>query len=158
GIVLCQMLNILEPFDLRADGRGSPRTLHRVAEAMRRAFFTRATQLADPDFVAIAQGELTSKAYAGKLARSIGEKATPSDSLAPFPIEAPEPEQTTHLSTLDEAGNAVALTYTLEDSYGAKCVVKGAGFLLNNEMGDFNVIPGRTDTHGLIGTPANTIE
>ena len=146
GIVLCQMLNILERFDLRPTAASRPRTLHRVTEAMRRAFFTRATQLADPDFVAIPVDELTSKAYADKLARSIGEQATPSQELAPFPIQPAEGEHTTHLSTIDQAGNAVALTYTLEDSYGAKCVVAGAGFLLNNEMGDFNLIPGRTDT------------
>jgi gamma-glutamyltranspeptidase/glutathione hydrolase len=158
GVVLCQMLNILEPFDLRADGRDSPRTLHRVTEAMRRAFFTRATQLADPDFVTIPAAELTAKPYAAKLARSIGERATPSAELAPFPIATAEGEHTTHLSTIDESGNAAALTYTLEDSYGAKCVVSGAGFLLNNEMGDFNLIPDRTDTRGWIGTPANRIE
>ena len=157
GIVLCQMLNILERYDLKADGRESPRTLHRVTEAMRRAFYTRATQLADPDFVAIPVDELTSKAYADKLARSIGEKATPSQELAPFTIQSAEGDHTTHLSSLDQAGNAVALTYTLEDSYGAKCVVAGAGFLLNNEMGDFNLVPGRTDSTGRIGTPANLI-
>ena len=157
GVVLCQMLNILERYDLKADGRDSPRTLHRVTEAMRRAFYTRATQLADPDFVAIPVEELTSKAYADKLARSIGEKATPSQELASFTIQSPEGDHTTHLSSLDQAGNAVALTYTLEESYGAKCVVAGAGFLLNNEMGDFNLVPGRTDTTGRIGTPANLI-
>jgi gamma-glutamyltranspeptidase/glutathione hydrolase len=157
GVVLCQMLNILERFNLKVDGRDSPKTLHRLTEAMRRAYFTRATRLADPDFVAIPVAELTSKAYAGNLLRSIGEKATPSADLAPFPIHSAEGEDTTHLSTLDQAGNAVALTYTLEDSYGAKCVVAGTGFLLNNEMGDFNLIPDRTDTRGWIGTPANRI-
>jgi gamma-glutamyltranspeptidase / glutathione hydrolase len=157
GIVLCQMLNILEPFDLRKDGREAPATLHRVTEAMRRAFFTRADKLGDPDFVPVSADELTSKAYAGRLAGTIGDRATPSRDLAPFPILAVEGEHTTHLSTIDQAGNAVALTYTLEDSYGAKCVVSGAGFLLNNEMGDFNVIPDRTDTSGRIGTPANLI-
>ncbi len=157
GIVLCQILNILEPFDLRKDGREAPATLHRITEAMRRAFFTRALQLGDPDFGPIPVDELTSKAYARQLSRSIGEKATPSRELAPFPILGPEGEHTTHLSTLDAGGNAVALTYTLEDSYGAKCVVSGAGFLLNNEMGDFNVIPDRTDTAGRIGTRPNLI-
>jgi gamma-glutamyltranspeptidase/glutathione hydrolase len=157
GIVLCQMLNILERFDLKADGRDSPRTLHRVTEAMRRAFYTRATQVADPDFGSIPVDELTSKAYADKLARTIGEKATSSHELAPFTIATAESDHTTHLSSLDQAGNAVALTYTLEDSYGAKCVVAGAGFLLNNEMGDFNLTPGRTDTAGRIGTPPNLI-
>jgi gamma-glutamyltranspeptidase/glutathione hydrolase len=157
GIVLCQMLNILEPFDLRKAGREAPLTLHRITEAMRRAYFTRADKLADPDFVSIPVDELISKAHAQQLARSIGDRATPSRDLAPFPILGPEGDHTTHLSTLDAAGNAVALTYTLEESFGAKCVVAGAGFLLNNEMGDFNVIPERTDTRGSIGTPANLI-
>ncbi|HZW30734.1 MAG TPA: gamma-glutamyltransferase [Isosphaeraceae bacterium] len=158
GVVLCLMLEILERFDLKADGRAAPRTLHRVAEAMRRAYFIRATQLADPDFVPVPVGELLSQPQAEKLARSIGDHATPSAALAPFPIQAAEADHTTHLSVLDQAGNAVALTYTLEDSYGAKCVVAGAGFLLNNEMGDFNLIPDRTDTRGGIGTPANRIQ
>ncbi|MGC8641843.1 MAG: gamma-glutamyltransferase [Isosphaeraceae bacterium] len=157
GVVLCQMLNILERFDLKADGPKAPRTVHRVAEAMRRAFFTRATRLGDPDFNTIPVAELTSKATARELADTIGDHATPSAALAPFPILAPESEHTTHLSTIDAAGNAVALTFTLEQSYGAKAVVAGAGFLLNNEMGDFNLIPGRTDTSGQIGTAPNLI-
>jgi gamma-glutamyltranspeptidase/glutathione hydrolase len=158
GITLGLMLNILERYDLRADGRDSPRTVHRVTEAMRRAFLVRATKLADPDFVPVPVGQLTSKAYADSLARSIGERATPSSEMAPFAIQPAEGEHTTHLSTLDGDGGAAALTYTLEDSYGAKCVVTGAGFLLNNEMGDFNLRPGWTDTRGWIGTPANRIE
>jgi gamma-glutamyltranspeptidase/glutathione hydrolase len=158
GIVLCQMLNMLERFDLKADGRDCPRTLHRVTEVMRRAFCTRATQLADPDFVSIPVDDLTSKSHAEELARSIGEKATSSQDLADFAIVPAEGDHTTHLSSIDQAGNAVALTYTLEESYGAKCVVAGAGFLLNNEMGDFNLIPDRTDTAGRIGTPPNRIE
>ncbi|QEH38148.1 Gamma-glutamyltranspeptidase precursor [Aquisphaera giovannonii] len=157
GVVLCQMLNILERYDLKADGRESPATVHRVTEAQRRAFYTRATRLADPDFVAIPVAELTSKRAADDLARTIGDRATPSASLAPFPILPAEPEHTTHLSTLDAAGNAAALTYTLEESYGSKAVVAGAGFLLNNEMGDFNLIPGRTDAAGRIGTEPNRI-
>ena len=157
GVVLSQMLNILERFDLKADGAQAPRTVHRITEAMRRAFFTRAESLGDPDFVAVATNELVSKAAADKLARSIGDRATPSAALAPFAILPAESDHTTHFSTIDAAGNAVALTYTLEDSYGAKAVVAGAGFLLNNEMGDFNLIPGRTDTSGRIGTPANII-
>jgi len=157
GVVLSQMLNILERFDLKADGAQAPRTVHRITEAMRRAFFTRAESLGDPDFVAVATNELVSKATADKLARSIGDRATPSAALAPFAVLPAESDHTTHFSTIDAAGNAVALTYTLEDSYGAKAVVAGAGFLLNNEMGDFNLIPGRTDTSGRIGTPANII-
>jgi len=158
GIVVCQMLNILERYDLKADGPRSPRTLHRVTEAMRRAFLTRATEIADPDFVAVPVETLTSKAHADALARSIDDRATPSARLATFPVQVAEPGgQTTHLSTVDAEGSAVALTYTLEESYGSKAVVAGAGFLLNNEMGDFNLIPGRTDASGGIGTPANQI-
>ena len=157
GIVLCQMLNILERFDLKADGRDSPRTLHRVTEAMRRAFYTRADQLADPDFVAIPLKSSHRRHMPTSSRASIGDKATPSQELASFTVQPVESDHTTHLSCLDQAGNAVALTYTLEESYGAKCVVAGAGFLLNNEMGDFNLIPGRTDAAGRIGTPANVI-
>ena len=157
GVVLCQMLNILERYDLKAEGRESGRTIHRVTEAMRRAYFTRAARLADPDFVEVPTAELTSKAAADALAETIGERATPSASLAPFPILSAETNHTTHLSVVDGDGGAVALTYTLEDSYGAKAVVKGAVFLLNNEMGDFNLRPGRTDDAGAIGTDPNLI-
>ncbi|WP_435016984.1 gamma-glutamyltransferase [Tundrisphaera sp. TA3] len=158
GILIVQMLNILERFDLKADGAQSPRTLHRITEAMRRGFYTRATAIADPAFFTAPVEKLISKSYADELAGSIDEgKATPSESLASFPIIGAEGNHTTHFSTLDEKGNAVALTYTLEEGYGSKSVVAGAGFLLNNEMGDFNLVPGRTDTLGRIGTPANLI-
>lgn len=157
GIVVLEMLNILERFDLNADGPRSARTLHRTTEAMRRAYFTRATAVADPDVVNVPVAKLTSKPYADQLAQQITDRATPSAQLAPFPVLGAEGEHTTHLSTLDRDGNAVSLTYTLEEGYGSKAVVAGAGFLLNNEMGDFNLIPGRTDTSGRIGTPANLI-
>lgn len=158
GIVLAEMLNLLDRFDLKADGPRSPRTLHRVTEAMRRGFFTRATEIADPDFVDVPVGKLISKSYADDLARSITDRATPSAELAPFSVLPAEGNETTHLSTIDGEGNAAALTYTLEEGYGSKAVVEGAGFLLNNEMGDFNLVPGRTDSSGRIGTPANLIE
>ena len=157
GILVVQMLNILERYDLKADGPRSPRTVHRVAEAMRRGFYNRATAIADPDFFQVPVERLISKSHADELAKSIGDRATPSASLAPFPISTPESTHTTHLSTLDANGNAVALTYTLEEGYGSKSVVEGAGFLLNNEMGDFNLVPGRTESSGRIGTPANLI-
>ncbi len=157
GIVILQTLNILARYDLKADGPQSPRTIHRVTEAMRRAFYTRATEVADPDFVSIPVDRLISKEYADTLAASITDRATPSASLAPFPIVGAEGTHTTHLSTLDDQGNAVALTYTLEEGYGSKSVVAGAGFLLNNEMGDFNLIPGRTDVNGRVGTKPNLI-
>jgi len=157
GIVLAEMLGILETFDLKADGPRSPRTLHRVTEAQRRAYFTRATRLADPGFVNVPVAELVSKERARELALSINDRATPSAALAPFTVAGAESHETTHLSTYDQAGNAVALTYTLEEGYGCKAVVEGAGFLLNNEMGDFNLIPGRTDITGRIGTTPNLI-
>jgi len=157
GIVLAEMLNILERYDLKADGPRSPRTLHRVTEAMRRSYYTRATEVADPEFVDVPVAKLVSKSYADELAQSITEQATPSAKLAPFPVLSAEGSDTTHLSTMDSAGNAAALTYTLEEGYGSKAVVAGAGFLLNNEMGDFNLVPGRTDSKGRIGTPANLI-
>lgn len=157
GIVLAEMLKILERYDLKADGPRSPRTLHRITEAMRRAYYVRATRLADPDFVPVDVKDLTSDAFADKLAGSISDRATPSAQLADFPIIPAEPAHTTHLSVADRFGNAAALTYTLEDRFGAKDTVAGAGFLLNNEMGDFNLIPGLTDTSGRIGTPANLI-
>jgi gamma-glutamyltranspeptidase/glutathione hydrolase len=157
GLIVLMALNQLEGFDLRADGRESGRTVHRVTEAMRRAFFIRATRIADPDFETVPTEELASKAFGAELARTIGEEATPSRSLADFPIVDGEGANTTHLSVVDGEGNAVALTYTLEEGYGSKAVVPGAGFLLNNEMGDFNLRPGRTDTSGSIGTAPNRI-
>jgi len=157
GVVVAEALGILETFDLKADGPRAPRTLHRVTEAQRRAYFTRATRLADPDFVPVPVAELVSKERARELALSITDRATPSAAFAPFPVLGAESAETTHLSTFDASGNAVALTYTLEEGYGSKAVVAGAGFLLNNEMGDFNLIPGRTDASGRIGTPPNLI-
>jgi gamma-glutamyltranspeptidase/glutathione hydrolase len=157
GVVVALMLNMLEGFDLEADGPTHPRTVHRVAEAMRRAYFVRATELADPDFVAVPTERLVSKDFARRMAASIGDRATPSAALAPFPVAPAEGAHTTHLSALDGEGNAVALTYTLEEGYGSKAVVAGAGFLLNNEMGDFNLVPGRTDRAGRIGTEPNRI-
>ncbi len=157
GIVLAEMLGILETFDLKADGPLSARTIHRVTEAQRRAFFTRATRLADPDFFNVPSAELISKERARELALSITDRATASVAFAPFPVAGAESDETTHLSSFDQAGNAVALTYTLEEGYGSKAVVEGAGFLLNNEMGDFNLTPGHTDVSGRIGTLPNTI-
>ena len=157
GILVVQMLNVLENFDLKKDGPRSPETLHRVTEAMRRGFYSRAAFIADPDVVEVPVDRLISKTFAQTLARSIGPKATASASLAPYPIEIAEGNHTTHLSTIDGEGGAAALTYTLEEGYGSKAVVAGAGFLLNNEMGDFNLIPGRTDDRGRIGTAPNLI-
>src|SRR5262249_13662536 len=157
GTCLVEMLNILENFDLRKQGRWSPATLHLMIEAMRRAYYDRARYLGDPGFVRIPQ-HLTTKAYARDLARNIDlERATPSETLAKDLPRAREGDSTTHFSVIDKDGMAVANTYTLERSYGSRVVVRGAGFLLNDEMMDFNWQPGVTDRQGGIGTPANQI-
>jgi gamma-glutamyltranspeptidase/glutathione hydrolase len=157
GIGLAQMLGMLERFDLAKQGRWSPDTLHVMVEAMRRAYCDRARFLGDSDFVKIPD-HLTSKEYSSKLAAAIDvRRATRSEDLAPEIALAGEKEQTTHFSIVDPNGMAVSNTYTLEDRYGSRIVVRGAGFLLNNEMGDFNWRPGVTNRRGAIGTEANTI-
>ena len=157
GIVLVEMLNILEGYDVAGDGFGSARNLHRMAESMRRAYSDRAHYLGDPDFNPDMPIErLTSKEYAAQLRRTIqpdrASKSTP-DSFE-WPKESPE---TTHYSIVDADRNAVSVTYTLEYGYGSGIVVPGAGFLLNNEMGDFNGAPDLTDDRGLIGTKPNLV-
>ncbi|MEX0586358.1 MAG: gamma-glutamyltransferase, partial [Pirellulales bacterium] len=155
GICLVEMLNILETEDLAARGRWSPEVMHLTIEAMRRAYCDRTRYLGDPDFVRIPE-HLITKEYAKKLAAEISrDRATKSESLAPDIPLVPEGEQTTHFSIIDRDGMAIANTYTLEQSYGSRIVVRGAGFLLNNEMGDFNRQPGRTDRKGAVGTDAN---
>ncbi len=155
GMAVVQMLNVLEGFDLKANGYGSAKNIHLTAEAMRRAFADRARYLGDPDFEKdIPLPMLISKDYAATLRKTINpEKASKSNTGSfEFTYESPE---TTHISIVDAKRNAVALTYTLEYGYGSRIVVPGAGFLLNNEMGDFNGQPGLTDERGMIGTPAN---
>jgi gamma-glutamyltranspeptidase/glutathione hydrolase len=155
GIALIEMLNILEGYDLRALGHNSAPYLHRLAEAMRHAFRDRARHVADTDFADVPIARLTSKEYAAELRSSIDTSrataSSPSD-IAQEPAESPE---TTHYSVVDASGMAVSVTYTLEAGYGSKIVVPGAGFLLNNEMGDFNGKPGLTTETGLIGTTPN---
>ncbi len=157
GTCLVEMLNVLENFDLRGQGRWSPQTLHLLVETMRRAYCDRARYLGDRDFVTV-PAFLTSKEYARKLAVSINRgRATRSEDLAPDIQVNGEADSTTHFSVIDPEGMAVANTYTLERSYGSRIVVKGAGFILNNEMMDFNWFPGVTTRDGGIGTLPNQI-
>ncbi len=157
GICLVEMLNVLENFDLRKQGRWSPETLHLLVETMRRAYCDRARYLGDQDFVAV-PAHLTAKDYARKLARGIGlTRATRSEDLARDIPLSPEGDNTTHFSVIDGDGLAVSNTYTLERSYGSRIVVRGAGFLLNNEMMDFNWFPGKTTRDGTIGTEPNQV-
>jgi gamma-glutamyltranspeptidase/glutathione hydrolase len=154
GTALVEMLNILEGYDLASMGHNSAEHIHYMAEAMRRAFRDRARYMADSDFADPPLDKLTSKAYAEGLRETIdpdrASVSEPSDITGP-----PESLQTTHFSVVDAEGLAVAVTYTLEAGYGSKIVVPGGGFLLNNEMGDFNAGPGLTDETGLIGTEPN---
>jgi gamma-glutamyltranspeptidase/glutathione hydrolase len=157
GICVVQALNILENFELASRGRYDPITIHLIAEASRRAFADRARYLGDPDHVAIPD-HLTDKAYARELAAGIDlNRATPSASLTPEIAIVDESPDTTHFSVVDADGMAVSNTYTLEASWGSRIVVRGAGFVLNNEMGDFNWFPGETNTRGRIGTAANIV-
>lgn len=160
GVTLIEMLNILEGYDLAEIGPNSAFYLHLLTEAMRRAFADRAQYLGDPAFNPdMPISRLVSKAYADELRGTIDlSDASVSDSSRfNAAYLAYESAETTHLSVVDTEGNAVSLTYTLEASYGSRIVVPGAGFLLNNEMGDFNPIPGRTTSSGQIGTPPNLV-
>jgi gamma-glutamyltranspeptidase/glutathione hydrolase len=158
GIALIEMLNMLEPMDLKSLGWHSSAYVHTLVEVMRRAFADRAAYLGDADFVTVPVGGLTSRAYAQFRAQSITDKATASkDVLGGEPTKYESPE-TTHFSIVDADGNAVSNTYTLNDSYGAGMTVKGAGFLLNNEMDDFTSKVGVANDYGLIQGEANAIQ
>lgn len=158
GTALIEMLNILEGFDLKSYGHNSATYLHLLAEAMKHAYADRARYLGDPDFYPDLPIErLTSKTYAEELRRSISlNRASKIDvqSVA----EAYESPQTTHYSVVDAEGNAVVVTYTLEYWFGSSIVAEGLGFLYNNEMGDFNPVPGLTDSTGRIGTKPNIVQ
>ena len=155
GVAVVQALNILEGFDLAASGFGSARTVHAIAESMRRAFADRAQHLGDPGFNRDMPLErLLSKDYAAGLRKTIDPRRASVSSPASF-VWPTAGNDTTHVSVVDEGRNAVALTYTLEYAYGSRIVVPGGGFLLNNEMGDFNPGPGLTTAEGLIGTAPN---
>jgi gamma-glutamyltranspeptidase/glutathione hydrolase len=161
GVALVEMLNILEFFNLKEKGLLTAPAIHLEIEAMRRAYLDRARHLGDTDFADVPIAELTSKAHARTVAASINmDKASSSVELGKDIVtgQVPEPDETTHFSVMDRVGMAVTSTYTLEGGFGSHVVIKGTGFLLNNEMGDFNKKPGDTNTGGDIGTPANSID
>ena len=159
GVLLIEALNVLEHLDIAKRVPGTAEYLHVRLETARRAYLDRARHLGDPDFVKVPVARLTSKAYAANLATGIDTMRASSSAALGRDIvtDRGEPEETTHFSVVDAEGNAVSNTYTLEGGYGSGVVVRGAGFLLNNEMGDFNRKPGETNTRGDIGTPANLI-
>jgi gamma-glutamyltranspeptidase / glutathione hydrolase len=156
GIVLPQMLKMTETRNLGKYGFHSPEAVQLMVESERRAYADRAHHLGDIDFVKVPVEKLTSTEYLqARMSDFVPGKAGSSDVTKPG--EFPESEETTHLSVLDQWGNAVAVTTTLNGSYGSRTVVGGAGFLLNNEMDDFSVKPGVPNMYGALGTEANAI-
>lgn len=158
GVLLVQMLNMLGAHDLRSMGYGSADAVHVMIEAERRAYADRAEYLGDPDFVKVPMAQLIDPAYAKQRFADFNPlKSSRSSEIGAgsWPAESPD---TTHVSVIDKAGNAVAYTTTLNLSYGAKMVAEGTGMLLNNEMDDFSSKPDTPNAYGLIGRAANAIE
>lgn len=158
GVHLIEMLNVLEGHDLAAMGHNSADYLGLLVETMRRAYADRSAYLGDPDFFDVPVAALTSPEYAEKLRAQINpRRATKSADVAPGLGPVGESEQTTHYSVMDKDGNAVAVTTTLNFTFGSSFSVDGAGFLLNNEMDDFSAKPGTPNGYGLLGGQANEI-
>jgi gamma-glutamyltranspeptidase/glutathione hydrolase len=157
GTAICETLNILGGYDLRAMGFHSAGAVHVMTEAFRHAFFDRNTYLGDPAFVHAPLTRLLSKTYAARLRETIGDKATPSASLGPAIPSAEEKRETTHFSILDKAGGAASVTYTLNGGFGAGVIAGNTGFLLNDEMDDFTLKPNVPNQFGLVQGEANAI-
>jgi gamma-glutamyltranspeptidase/glutathione hydrolase len=155
GVVLVEILNILEGFPMHDMKQGSAPSLHVMIEAMKRAYADRARYLGDPAFVKAPIATLISKDYAAKQRASIDlDHATPwTDALAATPPH--EGDNTTHFSVVDSRGNAVSNTYTMNYSYGVGLIAEGTGVLLNNELDDFTAAPGASNAYGLVGFEAN---
>jgi len=158
GIVLLQALGMLERFDLAASGAGSALTLHRIAEAERRAFADRTVYLGDPEVVRVPVKGLLDPAYLAARAATIrDDRATPSSTVPPGSLPAREGTNTLHFSIADDRGGAIALTTTLNSWYGAALVAPGTGMLLNNEIDDFSLAKGVANQFGLVGGDANAV-
>ena len=157
GVLVVQLLNMLEPFELSELGFHTAPSMHLMIEAERRAYADRALHLGDPDFYPVPLDTLLSKRYAKSRIEDIGATATTSDDVDAGSIPK-EPFETTHFSVIDADGMAVAFTTTINGGYGSGIIVEGAGFLLNNEMDDFSAKPGTPNMFGLIGGEANAIE
>jgi gamma-glutamyltranspeptidase/glutathione hydrolase len=158
GVALLQMLGMLEPRDVKALGFRSAPQIHLFTEVMRRAYRDRASFLGDPDHASIPVAQLLDRNYVAHLMDDFDARhATPSNALRPSSVPPPEAPDTTQVSVVDAAGNAVSLTYTLNGLFGNGVTVKGAGFLLNNEMDDFTAKVGEANLFGAIGGNANAI-
>lgn len=159
GVHVLEILNIIENTNISELGFGSSDYIHIVVEAMKQAYADRSEYMGDPDFVNVPIDKLIDKSYAKKIYKKITNTAIPSKNIKPgldnVIIEKPN---TTHYSIVDKMGNAVSVTYTINDSYGSAVAVNNAGFLLNNEMDDFSIKPGVANLYGLVGGDANAIE
>ncbi len=158
GIAIAEMLNILQQVGLNKETPLDPENLHVLIETMRYVFLDRTRYLGDEDFVEVPVNKLLSEQHAAVIAKKINkEKATLSESLYQNVSVHDENMETTHFSVIDKEGNIVSNTYTLEEAFGSKAVVKGLGFLLNNEMHDFNINPNQANIQGGLGTNPNGI-
>ncbi len=159
GICLLKAFQLLQPYNLHGEGYHSEKAVHLMAESMKRAFSMRAAWLGDPEFADIPVDRLLApdEGVAGDFSMN-EDVAVPSDSLAGYPGRFREGNETTHYSVIDRDGMAVAVTYTINDLFGSKVVVDGAGFFLNDEMDDFVTVPGSANMYGLVGGEENMVE
>ncbi len=159
GIVMLQVLNMLERYDVAKLGYNSAQKYHLVAETMRRAFADRAEHLGDPDFAKVPTASLIDKNYAVKRAESINlTQASNSSEIGPGEVSFTEGMDTTHFTVVDAAGNVVTNTYTINDLYGSAVTIKGTGVLMNDEMDDFAARPGKPNMFGLIQGENNSVQ
>jgi len=158
GITMAIVGNILNAYEVDTLGWHAPRSLHLRAEAKRRAFAARNHFLGDPDYADIPRKRLLSENHADRLRASITNTATPSKQISPETGRDSQPTMhTTHVSIVDDQGNAVALTTTINFLYGSKVAIGGAGFVMNNEMNDFTATPGEPNAFGLVQGEANAV-
>jgi gamma-glutamyltranspeptidase/glutathione hydrolase len=157
-VLLIQMLNVLAGFDLASAGYGSAAAWHPMVEAMKFAYADRSLYLGDSDFVSVPVARLISPAYADSLRRLIQpQRALDAGALRAVSPPPREGDDTTHLSVVDAAGNAIAATLTINLGFGSGLLAKGTGVLLNDEMDDFAAAPGQPNAYGLLGAEANAI-
>ncbi|PVZ87371.1 gamma-glutamyltransferase [Serratia sp. S1B] len=157
GVALCEILNIVEGYDLKSMGFNSAAAIHTMSEAMRHAYMDRNTYLGDPEFIKSPIDRLTSKSYANEIrTQIIANQATPSKNVQPG-IAPHEKLETTHYSIVDHEGNAISTTYTVNGRFGAVVIAPGTGFFLNDEMDDFTVKVGEKNLYGLVQGTANAI-
>ena len=158
GICLAQILKSIEPFDISKIEHNSTKYIQLLTEAEKRSYADRAHYLGDIDFIDVPIDSLTNVSYINKRMETFSwDKATPSSEISHGEILGYESDETTHYSIVDQFGNAVSVTTTLNTGYGSKVLVKGAGFFLNNEMDDFSSKPGTPNVYGLVGSKANAI-